>query len=145
MTKTLEIPYSLVKNVRGEVALRPMLPLMLGHADQTIQVGGLLDSGADVNVLPYQLGVELGLSWEAETTRVYLSGNLAQHEARGAILTAVIEDFPPVRLAFAWTQAEHVPLILGQINFFMEFDVCFHRTRQVFTVKAARSDSLRAD
>ena len=140
MTETLEIPYSLVKNARGEVALRPMLPLMLGHADQTIQASGLLDSGADVNVLPYHLGVELGLSWQTEATRVYLSGNLAQHEARGVILTVAIEDFPPVRLAFAWTQSEQIPLILGQINFFMEFDVCFHRTRQVFTV-AVRSDS----
>jgi len=38
-------------------------------------------------------------------------------------------------LVFAWTRAEHVPLILGQINFFMEYDVCFYRWRAAFDVQ----------
>ena len=39
-----------------------------------------------------------------------------------------------VRLAFAWTQAENVPLLLGQVNFFMEFDTCFYRSQLAFDV-----------
>jgi hypothetical protein len=35
---------------------------------------------------------------------------------------------------FAWTQATTVPLILGQVNFFMEFDVCFYRSRLQFAI-----------
>jgi hypothetical protein len=51
------------------------------------------------------------------------------------VVTAEIGDFAPVRLAFAWTQAEKVALILGQMNFFMEFDVCFFRSKFEFDVK----------
>jgi len=45
-----------------------------------------------------------------------------------------------VRLAFAWTQTDNVPTLLGQVNFFLEFDACFFRSREEFEVqpKAAR-------
>jgi len=45
---------------------------------------------------------------------------------------AEIGDFPPVRLAF---ESNDVPLILGQMNFSMEFDVCFYRSQLEFEVK----------
>lgn len=94
---------------------------------------GLLDTGAMVNVLPYQIGIELGAIWEEQTTMLQLTGNLAQIEARVLILSAVI-GISSVRLVFAWTQATQVPLILGQANFFMEFDVCFYRFQKIFEV-----------
>jgi hypothetical protein len=37
-----------------------------------------------------------------------------------------VEQFPTVDLAFAWTQDKYAPLILGQMNFFLAFDVCFY-------------------
>jgi hypothetical protein len=52
------------------------------------------------------------------------------------IVTGVVSKFAPVRLAFAWTQATEVPLILGQVNFFLEFDVCFFRSQDMFEVKS---------
>ena len=64
-----------------------------------------------------------------------LTGNLAQSEARAIVLTATLGRFPPVRLAFAWTRNNLVPVILGQVNFFMEFDVCFYRSRLAFEIK----------
>lgn len=64
-----------------------------------------------------------------------MSGNLASVEARVAVLAAVVGGFPPVRLAFGWARTDEVSVILGQVNFFMEFDVCFFRSRGVFEVK----------
>jgi hypothetical protein len=96
---------------------------------------GLLDTGATVNVLPYPLGAELGADWEEQTIAVQLTGNLAQYEARAVLLSAEVGRFPPVPLVFAWTRAEAIPLILGQVNFFMEFDVCFYRSQRAFEVR----------
>jgi hypothetical protein len=53
-------------------------------------------------------------------------------EARGLVLSATITKVPSVLLAFAWTQSRDAPLILGHMNFFAEFDVCFYRTDLVF-------------
>jgi len=37
---------------------------------------GLQDRGASVNVLPYNVGVQLGASWEKQRFSVTLAGNL---------------------------------------------------------------------
>lgn len=55
--------------------------------------------------------------------------------ARAVIVSGQVESFLPVELVFAWTQSEQVPVILGQVNFFMEFDVCFFGSQSAFEVK----------
>ncbi len=98
-------------------------------------MSALLDTGAAINVLPYSVGQQLGFIWDQQTTTVQLTGNLASVEARVVLLAATVAQFPPVRLAFAWAKQDSVPVILGQVNFFMEFDVCFFRSRAIFEVK----------
>ncbi|MGB3291773.1 MAG: aspartyl protease family protein [Phormidesmis sp.] len=119
----------------GEASSRPYLPFTLVHQQSSVNTSGLLDTGASVNVLPYSTGIELGYEWERQTTSLSLTGNLAQYEARVVLVQAVVGQFEPVQLVFAWTQATNVPLILGQVNFFMEFDVCFYRSQLEFAVK----------
>jgi predicted aspartyl protease len=113
-----------------------MLPLTLAGA-QTIAVSALLDTGAALNVLPYAVGVRLGFEWDRQTTTVRLTGNMASVEARVVIVDATVARFPAVRLAFAWAKQDDMPVLLGQVNFFMEFDVCFLRSRAVFEVRPA--------
>jgi hypothetical protein len=67
-----------------------------------------------------------------------LGGNLSKFEARALVLTATVEHFPPVELAFAWTQDRNAPLILGHMNFFLAFDVCFYRAELLFEVSPKR-------
>jgi hypothetical protein len=116
-------------------SLMPLLPPVLSHGGRHREAVGLLDTGAAVNVLPYSLGEHLGFVWEDEKAPLALSGNLARLPARGIIVSASVVPFVPVRLVFAWTQADDVPLLLGQMNFFLEFDVCFFRARGEFEVK----------
>ena len=113
----------------GEASFRPYLPLTLVYQQCSVMASGLLDTGASVNVLPYGVGVELGYVWEQQITALSLTGNLAQYEARVVLTQAVVGQFEPVQLVFAWTKAINVPLILGQVNFFIEFDVCFYRSQ----------------
>jgi hypothetical protein len=42
----------------------PYLPLTLTYQNRSVEIMGLLDTGASVNVLPYNVGVQLGASWE---------------------------------------------------------------------------------
>ncbi|MBZ0281438.1 MAG: retroviral-like aspartic protease [Anaerolineae bacterium] len=138
MADSIQFPYQAVQNTQGETALRPMLPISLTYGGNAVQVMGLLDTGADVNVLPYPLGLALEANWLGQKTPLHLSGNLAHYEARGIILTVSIGVLPPARLAFAWTKHETVPLLLGQVNFFAEFDVCFFRSQGMFEVSSRK-------
>jgi len=119
----------------GGASLLPYLPISLAFGEQTLSVSGLLDTAASVNVLPYEVGLQLGAVWEEQTTAVQLTGNLARQEARVLVVTGTVAKFAPVRLAFAWSRNTEVPVILGQVNFFLEFDVCFFRSRPLFEVK----------
>lgn len=131
---TERYPFVCSDTALGEAGFRPCLPFTLLNQQVSIQASGLLDTGASVNVLPYLVGAELGYDWERQTTALNLTGNLAQYEARVVLVQAVVGQFEPVQLVFAWTQATNVPLILGQVNFFMEFDGCFYRSQLEFAV-----------
>ncbi len=111
-----------------------MLPLTLTAGGRSITASGLLDTGAALNVLPYSIGLALGAVWSEQKTSIQLTGNLENYEARGLIVIAEVDKFAPVKLAFAWTQTDNAPLLLGQVNFFMIFDVCFYRSERIFEV-----------
>lgn len=134
MADPLYFNYLAVSDTAGKSALRPMLPLVLSYRGQAREAMALLDSGADVNVLPYLLGVDLGAEWTEQSTTIALSGNLANYEARGIVLVATVGEFPPVQLVFAWTKTDRIPLILGQNNFFQEFDIGFFRSQGAFQI-----------
>ncbi|AVH73131.1 hypothetical protein [Nostoc sp. 'Lobaria pulmonaria (5183) cyanobiont'] len=112
----------------------PKLPLVLTYRNSSVDVSGLLDTGASVSVLPYSIGVQLSAIWEEQTISVMLAGNLVPVEAKGLLVSAQIGSFEPVRLVFAWSLSNDVPLLLGRMNFFLEFDVCFYRSQLVFDV-----------
>ena len=127
MPSTIEFPFS------DDEAL-PTIPITLSHASFSVSANALLDTGSTVNLLPYDIGLQLGAIWEEQTVRLPLAGNLATVEARGLFLHIQIGNLEPVRLAFAWAQASQVPLILGQTNFFREFDICFQRSRRTIEI-----------
>jgi hypothetical protein len=128
-------PFLSINSALGEAGFQPRLPLSLAYHDRSVMVTGVLDTGAMVNVLPYGVGVDLGALWDQQTTALQLTGNLAQFDARVVVVSATVGAFAPVRLVFAWTQAPHVPVLLGQVNFFMGFDVCFYRSQLAFEIR----------
>jgi hypothetical protein len=134
--------FSAAAGASREASSLPFLPLSLQYRDAAaIQVEGLLDTGATVSVMPYRVGLQLGAVWSERAPAVQLTGNLAQFEAQALLVTAQVAEFRPVRLAFAWTRADEVPLLLGQVNFFMEFDVCFYRSRYAFDIRPKNAAS----
>ena len=135
MSEFARFPFTAMDADKAGINRMPFLPITLSYNGRDIAASGLLDSGATVNVLPHSLGVQLDLIWEQQRTAVILSGNLARIPARGILVSATVGAFAPVRLAFAWAQTDEVPLILGQANFFAEFDVCFLRSQAVFDIK----------
>jgi len=131
----MRFKYSTTDPSQDEFDALPRLPLVLRLNSQSVEVVGLVDSAATVNVLPYQVGIQLGATWDDRKATIRLAGSLGNIGAMPLFVTAQVDEFAPVRLAFAWTKSNNVPLILGQTNFFMEFDVCFYRSKLEFEVK----------
>jgi hypothetical protein len=135
MLESQRFPFVEARDIYGDLDLVPRLPLTLSYREKHIEVFGLLDTGSSINVLPYSVGRDLGAIWENQTLSVQLAGNLAPVEARGLALSSQISDFASVRLVFAWSQTDDMPILLGRMNFFQEFDVCFYRSQIFFEVR----------
>jgi hypothetical protein len=113
----------------------PYLPIILCNKGQSVFVHALVDSGSTISVLPFDVGIQLGLDWNAQTYPLpSLVGNLQGLPVFAVLLEVKIESFYPVNLAFAWTQSSDVPVILGQTNFFTEFDVYFFGSKSKFQI-----------
>lgn len=130
----MRFKYSTNDPTQSQLDSLPRLPLTLRLDVKVIKVNGLVDSGATVNVLPYSIGVQLGAIWNEQKAVIQLAGNLGNLPAQPLPLIAEIETFEPVKLVFAWSKNDNLPLILGQMNFFMEFDVCFYRSQFEFEI-----------
>ena len=139
MIESQSFPFLEAQDIYGDVDVVPNLPLTLTYGQNSIAVFGLLDTGASVNVLPYSVGRDLGAIWEEQNFSVQLAGNLATVEAKGLALSAQIGDFHPVTLVFAWSQTDDVPILLGRMNFFLEFNVCFYRSSSQFELRPKSS------
>jgi hypothetical protein len=117
------------------IDLMPDLPIVMRHRSHSLPGMGLVDSGASISVLPYSLGLQLGLDWNTQTAHIELGGTLTHVSARGIVVEATVGQLPAVRLVLAWAQSDQVPFLLGQFNFFRAFDVCFFRARKVFEIR----------
>jgi hypothetical protein len=113
----------------------PLLQVELSLGKRTASELALIDSGSTVCVLPYALGMALGADWKKAPTIVQLVGSLGNHPAKALVLKLTVAPYPAVAIAFAWTQAPGARLILGQPNFFKEFDVCFFGARSEFQIQ----------
>jgi hypothetical protein len=139
MTNRLRYPYSRIPAQSALVKVRPLLPIVLEYRQRQHNILGLLDSGADVSVLPYEIGLSLGLDWQIQKLAVNLGGYLGRYEARIVVVSARVGNTSPTLLVFGWTQAPNVPVILGQANFFKRFNVHFFGADEYFEIER-RSD-----
>ena len=116
--------------------MRPFVPMTLlrttdaVHIDSRLTVPALVDFGSTINVLPYDIGIQLGFVWNEHPTHQPLVGMLRGRPALGVVVFVKMEQLALVRLIFAWSQipSREFPLILGQTNFFDEF--CVHCLRE---------------
>ena len=131
----MRFQYSTSDPVQDEFDSLPRIPLTFRYNNQQLDVIGLVDSGSTVSVLPYDIGLQLGARWDDRRANLRLAGNLGKSLAMPLSIMATIGDFAPVQLVFAWVKVANPPLILGQTNFFMEFDIHFYRSRLEFEIE----------
>lgn len=115
----------------------PLIDIQLSYGSKKLVVPALVDSGAALNILPFDIGTELGLLWDAQTFPIDLSGVITDSQAYAVLLEAQITSMQSTQLAFAWVNklSSQVRTLLGQVNFFQEFDIHFYANQQFFDVE----------
>jgi hypothetical protein len=135
MTSPARFPYVGVPHPLGQGFLMPFAPVTLRLGGASEQVSALIDSGAAVSVIPFDVGSRLGADWNALTVDLTLPGALAGAPAKGLAVEVEVAPFPAVPILVAWTTRQNAPVILGQFGFFEAFDVRFCRSRGYFEIE----------
>jgi hypothetical protein len=77
----MRFKYSTTSSTQNEFDSLPRLPLSLRREAQSVEAVGLVDSGATVNVLPYEFGLQLGGIWDERRAIIQLASNLGSQPA----------------------------------------------------------------
>jgi hypothetical protein len=79
----MRFSYTVTAPTQNELDSLPRLPLTLQLDRNRVEAVGLVDSGATVNVLPYDIGLQLGESWLGVTSEENATEFLAESTAQG--------------------------------------------------------------
>ena len=90
----MRFQYSTTSPAQNEFDSLPRIPLLLRREEQRIEAVGLVDSGATVNVLPYELGLQLGGVWDDRRAIIQLAGNLSNQPAMPFAAIAQLKTLP---------------------------------------------------
>jgi hypothetical protein len=135
MSNTLRFPYKARGGSNGPVDQVPLLPFTLHRGQVSLTLEGLIDSGSVFSVLPFDIGARFGFSWDAEPGLVHLGG-IARSPAKVVPFTANIGSITTT-LSFAWARSNSYPILLGNADFFFNFDVFLCRRHSYFEIQPA--------
>ena len=111
MAQAEMFPFVVAEPGFGEASRLPYIPITLQLQGRSLAVSALLDTGSTVNVLPYEVGLELGAVWDRQTTTVRLTGNLANEPARVLMVMGAVGTLPcgtvGVRMDTCSVRADH--------------------------------------
>jgi hypothetical protein len=112
----------------------PLVEITLQHDTHEITIAALVDSGAAMSILPFDIGLQLGLIWEEQTVPVNVGGVLTNTDAYGVVVRGQLTPLPPLTLVFALISrtSDEVRTILGQMNFFHQFKITFEAYNNSF-------------
>jgi hypothetical protein len=113
--------------------LAPLLPARLSRNGVDVAVSALVDSGATISVVPFDVGARSGYSWNA----VALGGVAGGAVGKLIAVDLMFNPFGRIPQMFAGSSSNDQPVIFGRAMFFFDFDVCFHRARGYFEIQPA--------
>ncbi len=119
----------------GEI-LKPIIPVTIIGAKRSLNIFMLLDSGADLSLIPYSVGETIGLELDIENR------SEVQGIGEGSvpyILNKVklkIENIE-ISVRVGWALIEEVPFILGRLDVFQNFSVEFREFENKIILKQA--------
>ena len=104
---------------------RPIARVKMIYEKNEIIQDMYVDSGADISLIPYSVGIALGfqLKPDEEIKRIGgIGGGKISIVVRKVKIKISQEEF---EIRIAWCMSEDVPLILGRLDVFDKFDVLF--------------------
>jgi hypothetical protein len=121
----VEFPFAEEKANIVPTILRPLAKVKLIYKNMSVTVEMYVDSGADITLVPYSVGIALGFSLKPEDEIRRIGG------VGGGKISVVVRQVKmevggrELNVRVGWCMSEDVPLILGRLDIFDKFNVSF--------------------
>ena len=121
--------YRQEKTTAGQIIYRPIAKVTLsGPNNKKITEYMYIDSGADFTLIPYRLGLYIGLDRNQQNVKEIqgISGGI------GVIYQNVTMSIGKISFPtrIAWAQIENIPLLLGRTDVFDNFRITFDQKKR---------------
>jgi hypothetical protein len=131
----IEFPFIEEKANIVPTILRPLARVKLVNENMETTVDMYVDSGADITLIPYSVGIALGFSLKPEDEIRRIGG------VGGGKISIVVRRVKlrigsgELNVKVAWCMSEDVPLILGRLDIFDKFNVLFEGGKKTVFLK----------
>ncbi len=125
----VKFPYQVVTD---ELSM-PYIWTRLRFAKLAVDAWVLADTGAEINLLPYSVGLRLGLNWEDFREGPEISGTVSG-QSRMVDLKVSVGSFQNIQLSFCWLENDSARLLFGHQDFFEHFVAYFDSRNQEFAL-----------
>lgn len=122
---------------RGSIdySYRPLIDVEVGGESESRSFKALVDSGTDVTIMDNAIAELLGISSENRKS-AQLSGVGESKEGFIAPVSLRVEKFPDrvynFEVIFVENLSNNFEIILGQQDFFLNFDITFQKSKNTF-------------
>ena len=120
----IELPFEKRQTKTLGQILKPIIPVTVIGSKRGTNIFMLLDSGADLSLIPFSIGKTIGLELDMENRSEVQGigeGSLPYILSQARIRIGDVEA--PVRIG--WALINEVPMILGRLDVFQQFSVEF--------------------
>lgn len=126
----IKFHYRKESSVISGIVLRPIAEVTLKYKKQTAEVVMYIDSGADITMIPLEVGKALGFK-QAPNDEILeirgVSGSGVPYILKSA---NIILNGEKLKIRLAWALIEEVPLLLGRMDIFPKFKIIFNEKKE---------------
>ena len=125
----IEFPGRLVESERFGTIWIPTAIVEIKSQKLSLSCKMLVDTGAYLSMIPYSVGIELGLTISEDEI-------LEAGGAGGASIPHVVKELEiqigdySIHARIGWALTDEVPLLLGRLDIYDEFDIEFSQSRR---------------
>ena len=130
----IELPFLKRRSKRLGHILKPIIPVSIIGPKRGVKVFMLLDSGADISMIPYSVGETIGLEIDMSTrSEVEGIGEGSVPYVLGQVRFQIENLEIPARIG--WALVEEVPFILGRLDVFKTLVIEFREFEDKILLK----------
>jgi hypothetical protein len=130
----IEFPFEKRRSQRLGPILKPFIPVRLIGPKNSETMLMLLDSGADLSLIPYSVGEAIGLELDMNNrSEIQGIGEGSVPYILSQVKLGIEEIEIPVRIG--WALIEEVPLLLGRLDVFGRFAIEFREFEDKILLK----------